>query len=103
MNYQKTLLRLLRQAKGKVEDDWLTQAQVVAAQAGHYCQCAYYARAFPKDYNAHKADARRAVGDLIIQCQICCELLGLDFDEVTQDAFIAFRDKMKEVAKHRRP
>ena len=102
LNYQKILVRLLRMAKGKLEDTWETQSAVLSAEVGHYAKCVQYARACPSEYNAHKADAARAIGDLIIQCQIVCEFLGLDFNFVTVQSFAAFRDKMKEVSERRK-
>jgi len=101
MNYQKILVRLLRQTKGQLEDTWKTQCAVLTAQVGHFAKCVQYARVYPQDEKAHKTDAARAIGDLMIQCQITCELLGLDCRIVTSDALIAFRDRMKEISKMR--
>lgn len=102
LNRQKDLVRLLRETKGTREDTVESQALVLMAQVGHYATCIYYAKAFPADKAAHMADLRRAIGDLVIQTQICAELAGYDWDDLFFEAFLGFRDKMKEVYEHRR-
>jgi len=99
---QKTLIMLLRQAKGVLEDTWETQCAVLTAQIGDYAKCVQYARVHSQDVEAYKAEAAKAIGDLLIQCSITCELLGVDYEQVYFNAYAAFRDRMKEIAQKRR-
>lgn len=94
-NRQKELLKLLTQAG--CNHGWQHQGHVLSGQVGHYSRVVYKAAAYPHLEAAHKADLRRALGDTILQSQICCELLGFDANEVFLEAFIAFRDEMKSV------
>ncbi len=87
-------MRILRIANGYGKD-WKDQGLVLSAQAGHYCKCAYHAAAMPIDEDCHKADATRALGDLIVQIQICCAMLNVNFDDVADEAFVAFADQMR--------
>ena len=99
MNRQKDLRRLLRLAGA--DRKWVEQGEVLAAQAGELCKCCYHTKSYPQDEQAYIAIARRALGDMILQAQLCCELMGIDSDEVFDEAFIAFRDEMARIVKER--
>ena len=99
-NYQREIYKLRRQVVGKVET-FREQMAVYLKQLGELGQSAYYMEAFPDEYDAHKANARKALEDLATQIQMSCALLGFDFDEVVHDGFISFRDKMREAWKSR--
>jgi hypothetical protein len=68
-------------------------------QLGDLAHSAYYMESFPADMAAYKAEARKALGDLVTQIQMSCAILGLDFIEVLEEGFVSFRDRMKEVAR----
>lgn len=99
MNRQKDLRRLLRLAGA--DRKWVEQGEVLATQVGELCKCCYHTKSYPQDEQGYIATARRALGDIFLQAQLTCELMGIDSDEVFMEAFLAFRDEMAQITKER--
>ena len=54
---------------------------------------------YPKDdvmYKAYRAEAKRALGDMITQLYLTCEHLDLSFEEVREFGFVALKEKVEE-------
>jgi len=99
MNRQNDLLAIFKRAG--LTPDWKWQGTVLSSQVGHYCRCAYHARTYPENEKALIADARRALGDLAVQIQLCCAMMHIDFEEVFMEGFLAFRDQMTDATRKR--
>lgn len=97
VNFQREIRRLRRMAVGK-DETFREQVIVYISQLGHLGQSAYYMEAYPTEYAFYKAEARKALGDLVTQIQMSCALLGFDFEEIIMEGFVSFRDRMKDVA-----
>jgi len=54
---------------------------------------------YPKDnvmYKAYRAEAKRALGDMVTQIYLTCEYLELDFNEVKEFGYLALKEKVEE-------
>jgi len=54
---------------------------------------------YPNDdvmYKAYRAEAKKAIGDIITQLYLTCEYLDLSYDEVKEFGFKALEEKVHE-------
>ena len=54
---------------------------------------------YPKDIVGYKAEAKKAIADIITQLRITCEYLGISFEEMDELGFLALKEKAKDYRK----
>jgi len=82
-------------------EDWKNQLAVIEAQVGDYAKAVQWARVYPENENLYRAEAINAIGHIVVQCQLTCSLLGVNYNKVVDDAVAEFAVRMNEVAKER--
>jgi len=77
------------------------QLLVVLYELGDLAKCIKNMKRYPGDKNLYLAEARKAIGDLITQVRLTCELLGFSFEELDEFGYRAFLEKFNDYRRER--
>jgi len=95
----KELLQSLYKVKTLKKETLSEQILVIVYELGDLAKSASKMRWYSHDnvmYKAYRAEAKKALGDLITQIYLTCENLGLSFEEVREFGFLALQEKIVE-------
>ena len=75
------------------------QFLVLIYEIGDLAKCIASMTWYPKDTVGYKAEAKKAIADIITQLRITCAYLGISFEEMDDLGFLALKEKAEEYRK----
>ena len=75
------------------------QFLVLIYEIGDLAKCIANMIWYPEDMVAYKAEAKKAIADIITQLRITCEYLDISFEEMDDLGFLALKEKAEEYRK----
>jgi hypothetical protein len=74
---------------------------IIAYEFGDLCRDIVYAHRFPNEHEAHMANAKLSLADLLTQLSIICKELGFNETELRELGVQHLREKHREFEKRR--
>jgi len=100
MKRRKELIEIVKTmyAKGK-EESISEQFLVLIYELGDLAKCIANMIWYPEDRPPYRAEAKKAIADIITQLRITCEYLDISFEEMDRLGFLALKEKAEEYRK----
>lgn len=100
MERQKELIEIIKTmyAEGKKESI-SEQFLVLIYEIGDLAKCIANMIWYPEDIPPYRAEAKKAIADIITQLRVTCEYLGISFEEMDRLGFSALKEKAQDYKK----
>jgi len=97
MERQKEMLQIVKSmySKGK-QEDIAEQFLVLIYEIGDLAKCIANMIWYPKDKPPYKAEAKKAITDIITQLRITCEYLGISYQEMDDLGLLTLKEKAED-------
>ena len=97
MNRQREIAAI---ARSVLKDETVQeQVRVLVYEVGDLVKCAHKMERFPELASAYRAEAKKAIADLIIQLHLTCEYLGFDFEQLADLGLQAAKEAMPQIGR----
>ena len=100
MERRKELIEIIKTmyAEGK-EESISEQFLVLIYEIGDLAKCIANMIWYPKDRLPYRAEAKKAIADIITQLRVTCEYLDISFEEMDRLGFLALKEKAEDYKK----
>lgn len=100
MERRKELIRIIKTMYAKGEEENISeQFLVLIYEIGDLAKCIANMIWYPKDRPPYRAEAKKAIADIITQLRVTCEYLGISFEEMDELGFSALKEKAEDYRK----
>ena len=104
MDRGKEIIEIVKSMYAKGEKESIPeQFLVLIYEIGDLAKCIANMTWFPKDKLLYKAEAKKAMADIITQLRITCEYLGISFEEMDELGFLALKLSLIHISEPTRP
>ena len=100
MERRKEIIEIVKSMYAQGEKETIPeQILVLIYEIGDLAKCIANMIWYPKDTLLYKAEAKKAIADIITQLRITCKYLGISYEEMEKLGFLALKEKAEEFRK----